>query len=322
MKAHKETFLSFVQKHANSKLVIASHSNVDLDALSSAYAVKSVFPKAILAFPEKMDSPAQSFCEHMDIEYKAIEKLKPADYDGLVVVDCSTYVLLKEAKAWKGKVLLIIDHHHKSETAIEGKENIRDEDAKSTAEIVSTLLPSFTPDVAFALSVAIISDTARFKSGKPSTFVELARMLEISGKDYREALEFAEPELELDKKASVLEAFKLMHISIRSGYTIATVEVPAHESLISSSISEFADVAFAANWRGEAKETRVSSRARKCVPVMLNEVMAQVASEYRGSGGGHPKAAGCSAKEKPAKVLERCVEVLAEKLEAFHSSEK
>ena len=70
----------------------------------------------------------------------------------------------------------------------------------------------------------------------------------------------------------------------------------------SSSISEFADVAFAASWRRDEKETRVSARARKNIPIKLNEVMAKVGAQFSATGGGHAKAAGANAKEKPIDI--------------------
>ncbi|MBN2121903.1 DHH family phosphoesterase [Candidatus Micrarchaeota archaeon] len=312
----KERFLSFLEGNRDSRFVITSHKNLDLDALCCCYALKSAFPNSTLAYPDKMDSPAKAFAEKLGMEFSELGKLNPSDYDGMLVVDCSTTVLLPEAKKWKVK--LVIDHHHP-----QGEGNgittpllLRDEDAPSTAEMLAELLPSVSPEISHVLAVAIISDTARFKSSRASTFSTLASLLEKCGKPYAELLESAEPELELDEKLFVLEMFKKMHISAHGGYSIATVIVPAHESLISSSLSEFSDVVFAAHWNMEEKETRVSSRARKHVPVPLNEVMRGAATELGGGGGGHPKAAGCSSKERPEATLEKCIEVFVRKLDS------
>jgi nanoRNase/pAp phosphatase (c-di-AMP/oligoRNAs hydrolase) len=316
MKQLKEQFLSFLQGHKGSRFVITSHKNLDLDALCCCYALKSAFPNSTLAYPEKMDAPASAFAEKMGMEFTELSKLDSADYEGMLVVDCSTLVLLPQAKKWDVK--LVIDHHHP-----QGEGNgistpllLRDEDAPSTAEMLAGLLPSLSPEIAHALSVAIISDTARFKSSRASTFSTLGMLMEKCSKPYSELLESAEPEFELDQKLFLLEMFKKMHISAHGGYAIATVVVPAHESLISSTLSEVADVIFAANWNADEKETRVSSRARKHVPVPLNEVMREAASELGGGGGGHPKAAGCSSKERPEATLEKCIEVFVRKLDS------
>jgi nanoRNase/pAp phosphatase (c-di-AMP/oligoRNAs hydrolase) len=302
-------FLSFLEEHKESRLVVTSHKNFDLDALCCCYALGKLFPNSTLAYPEKMDEPARAFAEKMGMEFVELGKLDAKDFSGMVVVDCSTTVLLPEARKWK--VGLVIDHHHPQGegNGIKAGILLRDAEAPSTAEMLAGILPEVSPEVAHALAVAVISDTARFKSARSSTFSSLAFLMEKSGRGYPELLESAEPELELEQKLFVLEMFKGMRIRAYGGYSIATVVVPAHESLVSSSLSEVADVVFAANWNAQEKESRVSSRARKHVSVALNAVMREAATELGGGGGGHPKAAGCSSKERPEKTLDKCVEV-------------
>ena|GEM_PF-489233 len=320
LEKEKGQFLSFLKKNKDAKLVITGHSNFDLDALCSCFAIKSVLPNAVMALPDKQEAPSQAFTEKMGLELVELGKLNPADYEGLVVVDCSTSVLLEDAKKWEIK--LIVDHHHKSENNLPAELTIRDEFAPSTAEMFMELLPEVSPEVAYALGVAIISDTARFKNGRSHTFEMLARAIELSGKTYGEMLSDAEPEMDPEYKVAVLEGFKKSRTVVHGGYVIATTVVPSHESLISSSISEFADVVFAGKWKDEIQETRISARARKQVPVALNEVMKELAEELGGGGGGHAKAAGCSAKARPGKTLDTCVEVFIKKLENLQSNKK
>jgi nanoRNase/pAp phosphatase (c-di-AMP/oligoRNAs hydrolase) len=315
MKLLREKFVSFLREHAESRLVITSHKNFDLDALCCCRALKSVFPNSTLAYPDKMDAPAKAFAEKRGMEFIELGKLNPADFEGMVVADCSTTILLPDAKKWDVK--LVIDHHHPQGegNGIKAGILLRDAEAPSTAEMLAELLPEISPEIAHVLAVAVISDTARFKSARAQTFSALSALMEKCKKGYPELLEAAEPELELDEKLFVLEMFKGMRIRAYGGYAIATVVVPAHESLVSSSLSEFADVVFAANWNADEKESRVSSRARKHVSVPLNLVMREAASELGGGGGGHPKAAGCSSAERPEKTLDKCVEVLIRELD-------
>ncbi|MBD3398639.1 hypothetical protein GF412_05365 [Candidatus Micrarchaeota archaeon] len=308
----RKKFLSFLEKYKDAKLVVTSHSNFDLDALCSCIAVKSVLPNGVVACPDKMDAPAKAFAEKLGLRVEKLGKLDKGEFEGLVSVDCATSVLLEEAKGWD--IRLIVDHHHKSENALSAEFMIVDEDAPSTAEIFGELLPEVSEEVAFALGVAIISDTARFKSARAHTFEMLAKMIRISGKEYSEMLEDAEPELDMENKLTVLEAFKNMRIQMHGGYAVVTSVVPAHESLVSSSLSEFADIAFVAKWKDEVKESRVSSRARKHVPFMMNEIMKEAAEELGGGGGGHAKAAGCSSKARPGETLDKCIEVLIRKI--------
>ena len=313
MKELKEEFNSFLEKYKDSKLVITGHSNFDLDALCSCFALKSIMPNAIMVYPDKMDAPAKAFYEEMKMDFRELGDLKKEEYDGLVLVDCSTSVLLEDAKDWDIK--LIIDHHHQSQDNLQAEIMLRDENAPSTAEMMAELLPEVNPEVAFVLGVGIVSDTARFKSARAHTFEKLAKMIEISGKEYSEMLGYAEPEVDLENKLNVLEAFKNMRIQMHGGYVVVTSVVPAHESLVSSSLSEFADIVFVSKWKNEISESRVSSRARKHVPIKMNEVMKEAAEALGGGGGGHAKAAGCSAKARPGETLDKCIEVLLRKID-------
>lgn len=307
MKKLREQLLGFIREHKSSRLAIASHRNFDLDALCSCYALKSALPESVLVCPDKMDAPAKAFAEKMGMEFSELSKLDKKDFGGMVIVDCATPVLLPDAKGWDIK--LIVDHHHPSQNPLEAELRLIDEDAPSTAEMLAEMLPSLSAEIAFVLGVAVVSDTARFKSARASTFRVLASLMEKAGRDYKEMLADAEPELEAEEKLVVLEAFKKMRLHVHGGFVVATSIVSAHESLVSSSMSEFADVAFVAKWKAEENESRVSSRARKGVPVRMNEVMAEVAAQLGGGGGGHPKAAGCSSKERPEATLDKCVEV-------------
>lgn len=307
-----ETLEAFRKEYGGKRFAITSHRNADIDALSSMYALKSVFPEAVLALPDKIEEPAREFAKEIEIEGEKFSSLDPRDFDGLAVVDTSAPSLLPGAEAWRK--ILIIDHHHKNGFMFEAEFEIRDEHAPSTAEMLALLIPEMDEKVAFALACGIVADTARFKNGRRETFEQLLRLMDISKKSYMEILEWGEPEPTLKLKGEVLDALQKMKVTSAGNTLIATVEVRDNESFIASSISEFADIAVAAKWKASENSTKISVRARKSVDVQMNEVMAQIGKEFNGAGGGHPKAAGCFAKERPNIVLRRIVEIVKEKL--------
>ncbi len=141
--------------------------------------------------------------------------------------------------------------------------------------------------------------------------------MEIAGGSYSEMLGYAEPEFDSDVKIAVLKAMQRVKFVYSAGYVVATSEVGMSESDSASLISEAADVAFVANWKDAEKETRISARARKNVIVPLHEVMAAVAKEVGGAGGGHAKAAGASLKCHSDVALAKCVEVFVRKAEGI-----
>jgi len=305
-------FQRFLSEKREERLVITSHRKADIDGLACAYALSRVFPNSIIALDE-LDEGAKGLAERLSISTAQIRELERKEYAGLVVVDTASYTLLEPARDWK--ILLVIDHHHPEGRDMEAGILIVDDGSPSTAEMVAGLLPDAGKDVAFALAAAIISDTARFKAGRADTFRKLAGLIEKSGAPYHELLELAEPELRPDVKMAILKACQRVSISYSGGLVIATSEVGSNESDAAQVLSEAADVAFVASWKEREKETRISARARKCVPVPLNEVMKDVGVSLGGNGGGHPKAAGASVKVHTAEALSRCVEALLARLE-------
>ena len=312
MTESREKFLSFLSSNRNKRIVICSHMNADVDALSSIYALHSVFPNSEMAIEDRMDVPGKMFADRIGISPRKLSSFKKEDYDGLIIVDTSAPQLVKSSAGWP--ILLVIDHHRENEHMIKAGMVLRDSSAASTAEIIAGMLPEIKPEVAFALACGIVSDSARFKGGHLSTFQMLVSLMEKCGKDYPEILQYGEPEPTSELKELVLKSIKKMKITRHGNYMIATVKVREQESYVASALSEFADAVFVARWKRAEGETKVSARARKSVPVPLNEVMTQLGNEFHGAGGGHSKAAGSSAKAKPEIVLKRCVEILVGRL--------
>lgn len=310
-------FPSFVKKYAKAKVAIGLHRNADLDALCSGYALSLVFPDSTLVTPDDMALPAKDFAKELGIKVHEFRKLNRAQYEGLVVVDAGSYSMIKDAKEWK--ILALIDHHQKSPPAerIGAEFELWDGSSPSTCQLVSSLIPNPGEKAAFALAVGIVSDTARFKNGNIQSFSELGRLLGICGKSYREVLAWAEPERTADEKVAMLSALSRARCLTYKDFVIATTTVSGNESDASSSLSEFADIAFAASWKGREKTTRVSARARKNVPIAMNEIMASMGKRFGASGGGHAKAAGANAQEKPEIVLEACVSAVKDALDAL-----
>ncbi|MFH1520560.1 MAG: DHHA1 domain-containing protein [Candidatus Micrarchaeota archaeon] len=302
---------SKVESLAKYKIAIATHSRADVDAISSAYALSKIYPKSVICSSEELTEGARLLVERLGIQVEDIANLKKTDFDGLVVVDTSAYTLLPGAKGWK--ILLIIDHHQSEGRDMKGEFQIIDIESPSTAEIIANILPEIDEKVAFALSVGIIADAARFKSARAGTFEILAKLMKIANADYADLLSIAEPDQKNEAKIAILTAMKRVNFVYAAGYVIATSEVSSNESDAASLIAEAADVAFIAKWKAQEKETRISARARKSVKVPLNEVLSEVAEEVGGAGGGHKKAAGAALKCHTDEALKTCVEVFIRK---------
>ncbi len=292
------------------------HRNADLDALCSAYALSTIFTNSTLVTPDEMNVPAKNLAKDFGISVKEFKQVRKEEFDGMIVVDSGSFVMIDDARKWK--ILCLIDHHQKApeNERIGAEVEIWDGNSPSTSQIIASILPEISKKAAFALSIGIVSDTARFKSGNVQSFEQLAKLMKICGKSYAEILNYAEPEREADEKVGILSALAKANVITYRNFVIATTIVPKNESDASSALTEYADVAFSASWRNDVKETRVSSRARKSVTFALNELMRKVGEHFSATGGGHAKAAGANAKARPEEVLEFCVEAAKDAIDS------
>ncbi|MFH2105948.1 MAG: DHH family phosphoesterase [Candidatus Micrarchaeota archaeon] len=307
-------FNQFFSLNKNKRFAICTHAKADVDSLASAYALSQVFPNSIVCTSEDMNLGAKLLSERIGIRSKPIEEMRPSDFDGLIVVDTSSYTLLPDAKRWDIK--LMIDHHRAEGRDMKAETMILDENSPSNCEIIANLLPneSITKEMAFAICVGIIADGARFKSARRETFETLARMMKICEARYDELIHYAEPPNENETKLEMLKTLEKMEHIICGPYIVITSIGETKEGDTASLLSEIGDVAFIASWKRDRKETRVSARGNKTLKVKLNEVMKEVGTYFEGDGGGHYKAAGASCKAKPKEVLKKCIDVFISKL--------
>jgi nanoRNase/pAp phosphatase (c-di-AMP/oligoRNAs hydrolase) len=306
-------FRELLSKYHGKKIVILSHSKMDVDGLASAFAISNLLPGSVICYCEKPNYGAEILAERIGIKTGNIDSLNKKEFDGMIVVDSSTSTLVPAAKRWN--VIAIIDHHQPEGRDLKAPYMFIEPCAVSTAEIIESIVPpefwesKQAIQVAYALAAAIIADGARFKSARQQSFAALSRLMNICQAEYSELLSIAEPETKEENKIAILKAFQRVQYVYCCGYIVATSEVGSSESEAASLIVEAADVAFVASWKDKEKETRISARARHHVMVPLNKVMKEISKELGGNGGGHEKAAGAYVKVHTEEALKKCVEV-------------
>ncbi|MDD5023222.1 MAG: DHH family phosphoesterase, partial [Candidatus ainarchaeum sp.] len=201
-----ETFNSFLKKYKDKKLVITTHRHPDVDGIASMYALGQFLENSIYALQDNPSEDTHPLIEKLGMEFQFLRDLKKEDYDGLIVFDCHSYVLVTDAKGWN--LVLIIDHHQDESKNMHAEFEIIRNDSPSNVEVIYELLPKIDKKTAYALAVGIISDTARFKSAKASTFEKLSRLIELSGVSYKELFDCAYPQEPMDKRMAVLTALQ------------------------------------------------------------------------------------------------------------------
>lgn len=305
---NKKTFLSFLEKYKDKKLVIATHRHPDSDGIASMYSLGQFLKDPVYALQDHPSEDTKPLIEKLGMEFQFLKDLNKDDYDGLIVLDCHSYVLLKDSKEWDLK--LIIDHHADESKNMHAEFEILEKDSPSNVEIIYDLIPEINEKIAFALAVGIITDTARFKSANASTFKKLSDLMEISKITYDELFKYAYPREPIDKREAILVAFQRAEYLEYKGYLIVTSHVGTNESMAATLLSDVADFVFVCSEKKH--ETRTSARAGAHVSIPINEVMFEVGKRLNGAGGGHAKAAGCSAKIDYKEALRTCISVLKE----------
>ncbi|MFH1470244.1 MAG: DHH family phosphoesterase [Candidatus Micrarchaeota archaeon] len=304
--------LSYFREIKEKNVVITFHSLADMDAVGSAFALKSWFPTARVIAPDTINSPAKKLMKLLKLELG--QKGQP--HDALIVLDTHSRRLLGHFSVEKADI--VIDHHIKQDS-IDAKHAIIDNSYSSTSEIVFGILKQLGPidsTSASCLLAGIISDSAGFKNASWRTFEAIAELSKLSKIDYSQILELIESRPDVSQRIAVLKAIQRCEFERVGDFLVVSSSVSACESLAAEALVEIgADVAFVA-YSGE--DARISSRMRMGLEGKLNlaEVMARAGKILGGSGGGHECAAGANGPDvgKVGEALSECIAIAREKL--------
>ncbi len=169
---------------SSGNILVTSHIMPDGDSIGSLLGFGLALQQAGYAVTMfSVDGVPERYC-FLDGSEKIVEKLLPeADYDCVVVLDCSDHERIKPIWEQVKELLIInIDHHPTNRSF--GKLNYVDQTASATGEIVCRLLEEMAipldKSVAAALYVAISTDTGSFKyqNTTPAVHRVAARLLE------------------------------------------------------------------------------------------------------------------------------------------------
>ncbi len=304
------------------RIAVFLHRHADLDSFCSSFVLSSQLKRrgvdAVLVAQDDMNAPSKAYAARLKLSVLLPQQVDWAGIEGLIILDGRSLEMFPALKLEyvRQKPLLLVVDHHRGENELHPLFLIQDEHARATAEILALGLEHLEPTEAEALAVAIISDTAHFRTATQHTFTALSRCLNIAGLEYEQALALAFPEKSPEDKEVILRAFTTLTIHRISGFVVVIAETKKNESDVSSALAEVADVSFAVRWDSELGKTRVSSRARQHVPIRLHELMRVCGEKTGGSGGGHEKAAGaflgCNLEEAKRVLLEETKRQLAE----------
>ena len=291
------------------------HSNADPDAIGSSFALSQAFGGAIGA----VDDLSRTGASLANVIAARVLINPPVeDYDLVVVVDTSVGTQLG------GRLpanYALVDHHL-DEGLLEDALFYIQKPAKSTAEIVWTILKENGKKVdkkaALGLLAGMIADTGRFKRATPYVFLAAAELLEAGGFAYEEALEALSVPSDISQRIAVLKAASRAKFVRQGDWLVACTAVNSFEGSAAMALVDLgADVVFVAGRHGKGDTVRISARcSREAARRGLNlaKLLGEVGKAHGGDGGGHRSAAALEAFGERSSMLDACRKKTAESL--------
>ena len=289
------------------RVLYLCHRNADPDAIGSSFALRSAFGGTIGAVDDLSRTGA-----HLAKIISACVLINPnvEDYDLVVIVDTSVGTQLGDRLPAS---YALVDHHL-DEGLLEGAVFYIQRPAKSTAEIVWTILKENGKKVdrkaALGLLAGMIADTGRFKRATPDSFLAAAEILEAGGFPYEEAQEALFVPANISQRIAVLKAASRAKVVRQGNWLVASTAVNSFEGSAAMALVDLgADVAFVAGRHGKRDAVRISARcSREAARRGLNlaELLGEVGKAYGGDGGGHRSAAALEALGEPSAILNAC----------------
>lgn len=286
------------------------HKNADVDSLGSAYALERMFGGAI-GVQDSLSLMASLLAEKLKIN--AVIRPDPEKYDLVVVVDTST--LIQTGYHRLGHCA-VIDHHEPGDL-VGACEFALSRKVSSTAELVYSLCVrngvKIDDKLAFALLLAMVTDTGHFRYARPSAFETVGNILWDGGISFGDVLDFlSHVPTDISCRIAQLKAATRMTLVRIDDRLIVTTKVSSFGAQSAASLVNLgADVVFVGSEK--EGEKRISGRVKRGIELDLAALLNEVGKKFGGSGGGHAAAAGVVIAGDLDQALEECV-ALTEKM--------
>ncbi|MGC8648797.1 MAG: DHH family phosphoesterase [Candidatus Micrarchaeia archaeon] len=289
-------------KENNKKVLITFHSVGDSDSVASAVALKQYFENAKIITPDYITANATRMLKVAGFKPEEISKGFDENSDIIILVDVNNFEDCGSLNYYLknfDKDIIIIDHHILHNIEKERVFVYNDENSNSTSSIIYELFKQLkfntSVNTKYILLYGIISDSADLKNAFPDTFVEIGALLKDTGTNYQSLLSMIEPLVDPKSRLGVVadicnaEKYIIGDVLIFYGQSHTHANVSADISLkAGADLSLF----FSIGMEGISFSARLRETLDKRYDIHLGKVMKELAPIIRGSGGGHPCAAG------------------------------
>lgn len=306
--------------------LILLHHNADGDAIGSAIALKTAFPKNYIGASESISKLGKHLLSVLN--ETATTKINVRRYKRIIVLDASTPEQI--GNLTKGvKETIVIDHHTKNSTW-NAKIYLSDEGKTSCAELVYQILKTakikINKKIGISLLVGIITDTGQFSRANKGTHITTAEILKESGADIDDVLKLireGEQQTDNSQKIALLKGAQRMNFEIINGFILASSYVSSYESAVSKMLTTMgADVSIVGGEKNGY--VRISTRATpEAVKkgIHLGKILSEIGKTVKCDGGGHAGAAGLNGNGNVKEITNVCMKTMRNKLKKLHEKE-
>ncbi|AIZ56940.1 manganese-dependent inorganic pyrophosphatase [Candidatus Methanoplasma termitum] len=304
--------------------VILVHSNADMDAIGSAFAISVCFPNGDVFAPGGVDRVASLVAEKLGIS--VLEECDISSYGTVVVVDTSSPEQLRPAVESIPEGSIVIDHH-KPTGKWEGVHFFCDDKRVSCCEIVKDIIESAGIDIprnaAMALLGGMITDSGHFQHANPALMRAFADLLQKNDIHIDEIFGLTRSQMVMSERIAVMKAVGRAKFDSVGDMIVATSYGGSFEaSSCRALIAAGADVVFVGSQRDE--EFRISSRATQEIVrrgIHLGNIVGGISGETDTDGGGHGGAAGISGEGDIEAMLHICMKRTMDEFRAIKKAQ-
>jgi len=322
----KSNFKNLINYLQNKKIVITTHNFVDIDGLTSCFALKYFINeylslKEVSVYFSEFSRSARDFLDKMiqkfpdfDFSYSKMEEISESEV--MIILDANDPKLTNYSGEFSIP-FIFIDHHAASDENIDGNlssYNIILENFTSTAEIIYELYDSYdeklSKTITWLLLCGLLVDSGVFKHGNNNTIRRASKILN-DDVELQEMYPLLRRDIEISEKKAKIKGMQRVEIIQAGEFLIGASHVSAYEANVASTLLNVGfDVTIVLAQK--KKEFRISTRARKdlCIKtgLHLGKILDEVAKLHDGVGGGHDGAAGMTGKKDHEVVLEQIIE--------------
>jgi len=313
----------FLQENRDKKTLLTFHSIGDTDAVSSAVVLSKYFASSQIATPDIITSNADRILYKVGLGNIKIPSSFYNEAETLILLDANNFEecgqFEEKMAQFKGEIV-IIDHHLPISIDKENVYVFDNEDYCATASIVYELTELLGMEISVSdaklLLAGIISDSAELRNSTPKTFMQIGTLLQTAKCSYYDIRKLMSHEESAEARSWAIRDLLGADIFIREGLLFVSGKAHAHANLSAdNAIRLGADIAifYSENENEVSFSARLNTDLDKKYNIHLGRVMRGLAPIIKGTGGGHPSAAGAygplklATEEFLSRFFEECI---------------